>query len=127
MTPTQIVERVNHEADTRLADVVECLLSILEEQQAPYNLVWKWKHTQLLDGLTPIETWQLARRLEEECLKIIDWRALEHPDDELAEKVADETFRRVRDEILAERKTNPRISCYCHELKDKTCENCQTS
>jgi hypothetical protein len=126
MNLTQLRNRVQHEADARLSDVVERLLFILEHPpflSEDKHLVWKWEKTGLLADLDETGKIYLSQSLEIATNQLLDWCALESPTAGESEKRAVDTFVELRNlELIKmdERKRALKFAvrkCHCHELQ----------
>jgi len=136
MNLTQLRDRVQHEADARLSEVVEHLLFILEHPpflSEDKHLVWKWEQTGLLADLDETGKIYLSQALEEESRRLIDWHALEHPSEVEYDEEILTTFTQLRElELMKmeERKSAMKSAvrkCYCNGLHHPAvCENCLT-
>ena len=105
VTPQQIAKRVQEGADARFGDVIERLLSILENPPPiadTQKLVRKWHQTGLLDGLPDFVQATLAEWLEDAAHKLIDWSCLENPDPKVFEDKCSETLFGLRDKAKFE-------------------------
>ena len=119
----QLLNRVQHEADARLSDVVERLLFILEYPPFLYEpklLVWKWEQTGLLSDLDEEGKVHLSQSLEKAAIQLIDWTVLESPSEEESDKKVGDTFTELREwELIA--MDNRDLT-----FREKLCENCKS-
>ena len=72
MTAQQIADRVRHEADARLPEVVERLLILLDRTSDLGKLITKWKPCGLLANVYEEDMGEAARALELTALILID-------------------------------------------------------
>src|ERR1035437_2319959 len=119
----QLLNRVQHEADARLSDVVERLFFILEHPpflSEPKSLVWKWEETGLLSDLDEEGKVHLSQSLEKAAIQLIDWTVLESPSEEESDKKVGDTFTELREwELIA--MDNRDLT-----FREKLCENCKS-
>lgn len=73
MTPNQIAKKVQEEADARFDEVIERLLFLLEcPRPSRETIREKWSHSGLLNGLEKSLAAELAFKLEEKTLELIE-------------------------------------------------------
>jgi hypothetical protein len=103
MTPKQLLNRVQIEADARLSDVVEHLLYILDDPpflSESNHLVWKWEQTGFLADLDMAGKISLSKLLEQAAQQFIDWAELEVPSQKEKDEVILDEFMKLRTKEL---------------------------